>query len=707
MGGHSSSLRFKSRSTNDVDRIRPSAEQRSATKKKKNKLSSLAAASSRHFAKISFKRKSGDRDKIRTFRDLITKWPLEDAESLFREMDTMRQLFELYSEATNARPAVPSIGQQLLKSTTQTVEFVFKGERLPVHRRFARIRCKLITEMSSESTSVIELTSPLESITVEEFRDFINYLYTERCDLSNETLSQIKTILKITNPLCIDLETFEMTADEEGDFIIQLSSRPDVDPNHSINDHEIRLDSELIATRSELFASLVKRRHVDRVVLDENLLPRSMAPVIVHYLYTDQLDLSRISPSMISVSSLSEARAIVSGRNPDSPLHQASQLVHIAKFFGLTKLVHLCEDVIVDSLSIDTCVSILSWAEDGGSHFVANVSRAFLISEFSRIASTHHLFYLTIDQLGHLVASPFLQATELEILEAVIRWGEHELLKRMEKREPNIVADTSHSISRRGIRKTEESEKELREILNPISAFVRSDYILPSFHPTLTSAYGRGLLERSPLKDLVICSSTSEINPDLHWFCPDPHATGPRFYKPYFEALKTYLATASEDSSPTSTGSKYTTVRSSSSGMATPLKVIVVNSLPGVLDEETFRLTKERILTTVDEVDARFALCFMPRPFHKKTAVELILTRVLRELEVHPDSIEIRIAEWADSQGSTSTSSSVRLNLHSSQPALHWPDIMTLERRRKVRETEQSTEMLKIDADDRQSVYDL
>lgn len=44
-----------------------------------------------------------------------------------------------------------------------------------------------------------------------------------------------------------------------------------------------------------------------------------------------------------------------------------------------------------------------------------------------------------------------LQASEVELLEGVVRWGEHELLRRMEQREPNLVADTVHSVSRRGL----------------------------------------------------------------------------------------------------------------------------------------------------------------------------------------------------------------------------------------------------------------
>ncbi|CAJ0559897.1 unnamed protein product, partial [Mesorhabditis spiculigera] len=704
MGGHSSALRLKSRSTTDVDRIRPSAEQRLAPKKK-GKLSVLAAASSRHFAKISFKRKSANRDKIRTFRDLISTWPLEDAESLFREMDAMRQIAELYEAANAARPSVSTIGEQLLGSKTQAMELVFKGETLKVHGRLLKVRSEFIAEAVSEGTTVIELSSPLHTVTVDELREFIRFIYTDSCNLNPDTLRVIKGILKVKNPLAVDLQKLQEAAEREGDFVISLQ-RGKPGKKSRQDEYTLRLDAEIIAARSELFASLVKRRNGEKVVLDENLLPRSFAPVLVHYLYQDELDLNKIIPgASSSASSLSEARAMVSGQSTDSALQQAGHLLHIARFFGLHRLVQLCEDVIVASLSVDSCASILDWATDGGSHYVANMARAYLASEFSRLASTHHLFYLGIDQLEQVVGNHFLQSTEVEVLEAAIRWGEHELLKRMESREPNIVADTSHSISRRGIRKSEESERELKEILLPICGHIRTDYILPPFHQSLIGAYGRSLVERSPLKDLVVCASTAEINPDLHWFCPDPQASGPRFYRPYFEVLRNHIISSTEAGSP-GPSSRYPTVRSSGSAGAAPIKIIVVNSLPGVISDEQFRETKQKILDAVEAADSKYALRFMPRPFHKRLAVEMVVTRTLRELEVHPESVEVHIAEWAESQGSTSSNSSIRLQLHSSQPALHWPDIMTLERRKKARDVE-NAESPRDGAEETRSLYEL
>ncbi|PIO60437.1 hypothetical protein TELCIR_18065 [Teladorsagia circumcincta] len=172
-------------------------------------------------------------------------------------------------------------------------------------------------------------------------------------------------------------------------------------------------------------------------------------------------------------------------------------------------------------------------------------------------------------------------ATEVDVLEAVIRWGEHELLRRMEEREPNVVADTSHSISRRGVKRGDLSGAELREILAPITAHLRIDYVLPPFHQSLNEAYSRGILDRAPLRDDLVCPSTSEIIPDIHWFRPDQDAPGPRYYVPYYKMTKEHLRDARE--------------RDGIACIPHPLlvvdcafQVVVTNLMPDLISEEAF-----------------------------------------------------------------------------------------------------------------------
>lgn len=60
---------------------------------------------------------------------------------------------------------------------------------------------------------------------------------------------------------------------------------------------------------------------------------------------------------------------------------------------------------------------------------------------------------------------------------------------------------------------------------------------------SLNAAYSRGILDRAPLRGDLVCPSTSEIIPDIHWFRPDQDAPGPRYYVPYYKVscVKPYL----------------------------------------------------------------------------------------------------------------------------------------------------------------------
>ena len=81
--------------------------------------------------------------------------------------------------------------------------------------------------------------------------------------------------------------------------------------------------------------------------------------------------------------------------------------------------------------------------------------------------------------LSNALKSHFLQSSELEVLQAVLKWGENELIRRMEDREPNLLSHTVHSVARKGVKKRDLSDIELREILSELLPLVRMDHVLP------------------------------------------------------------------------------------------------------------------------------------------------------------------------------------------------------------------------------------
>lgn len=151
----------------------------------------------------------------------------------------------------------------------------------------------------------------------------------------------------------------------------------------------------------------------------------------------------------------------------------------------------------------------------------------------------------------HLVdalQSDFLQSSELEVLQAVLRWGEHQLVKRMEQREPNIVSQTAHSVARKGVRRRDLNDVELRDILSELLPHVRVDHILPPNHETLSQAIRRGLVSTPPSHmiggDKMMGAERGEQLRLHAWIRGKNNGlyVKPRLFMPYFEEAKSLLA---------------------------------------------------------------------------------------------------------------------------------------------------------------------
>ncbi|VDM78186.1 unnamed protein product [Strongylus vulgaris] len=224
MGGGSSSLRTKSRSSADLDRLKPTAEQR--TPRTRSRLASLAQSSSKHLSKLSFKRKNGNREKVKSFRDLISSWPIHDIETLYRELETSRVLSLFQNAADHARPAVLSLEEQLFSSANKDFVLIVDNAAYPIHRRIAIARCDLIQELlSKQNVSELHLSPPCgRRLTKQELCMFIRYLYTGTWTGSADILQFFRDWMKCYRDLAVDLCTAEKMASKDGDLKIILAS---------------------------------------------------------------------------------------------------------------------------------------------------------------------------------------------------------------------------------------------------------------------------------------------------------------------------------------------------------------------------------------------------------------------------------------------------------------------------------------------------
>ena len=106
--------------------------------------------------------------------------------------------------------------------------------------------------------------------------------------------------------------------------------------------------------------------------------------------------------------------------------------------------------------------------------------------------------------------------------------------------EPNLLSHTAHSLSKKGIRKRDLPDAELRDLLQELLPCIRTDHIIPSHHDTLLSAVRRRLLSTPPSHMLI--DGGSGTSPAVAWVRAAQNTGGagvsvvyvrPRLFTPY------------------------------------------------------------------------------------------------------------------------------------------------------------------------------
>uniref|UniRef100_A0A0N5AT00 BTB domain-containing protein n=1 Tax=Syphacia muris TaxID=451379 RepID=A0A0N5AT00_9BILA len=700
MGAESSSS-FKSSALSDnVDWIGPSTSHRSPVKKSRMALVLFNKCVGMRISRINSKRKSRSisRDIRRSFRELISSWSSAELNAFCTEMESGWAVKELGDLANLSRPSSSILAEDLLAALNNHIAtdcvVLFKGCQYLAHETILCARSGYFSALK-QSTSMLQsgihcFNFPDESVTQELFLASLHYIYSGQFPphLSPCEKQSLECLLQRLD--CVsDLEERFINFDFEknGDCVLIFTTNTGHSlPNKKcsvVPDYEVRCSSAIIAARSSFLRSLIIRKkqlnEPLEIVIDEHLIPRIYAQVILHAIYTDRLDLSKILDGcQVSANSLNEVQAIASGRRQSTPLRHAIEIFHIAVFLNLDKLAQLCEDVLIAEMSLDTVIGLWLWSSEvGGSQYIKKQCVSFLRAEFSRICSSHLLFELDEDLLRECLSSDFVQCSEVEILEALICWGENELLKRMEEREPNLVANTTHSISRRGVRRSELNDQELKLILANLLPLVRMDYILPPFHQSLNSAYKRGLLDILPNSDLsgrkYPDSRSPDINPDAHWFdntVPRRHSCGPRILLPYINEAKAQLrrlcGSGADVLSPFSSNENANSIE------FPRLRIVNGSALEVANESLYFQIEAKvaKILRSDGLVKKAFACgC----NYHSTQAIEQVVLRIMRQMNIDENSIRILFPKTVGKKGGIYAPKH-----YSSQPTLGfssvWPD---------------------------------
>lgn len=106
--------------------------------------------------------------------------------------------------------------------------------------------------------------------------------------------------------------------------------------------------------------------------------------------------------------------------------------------------------------------------------------------------------------------------------------------------EPNLLSHTAHSVTRKGVKKRDLSDVELREILSELLPLVRMDHVAPATSETLAQAIRRGLVSTPPSH--MIGSDMRDSVRLNAWVRTSPNSNGlfvrPRLFMPYYEEIK-------------------------------------------------------------------------------------------------------------------------------------------------------------------------
>jgi BTB/POZ domain-containing protein 7 len=342
-------------------------------KKKGSKLATLRKKLSRA------RRHSRSFDHAKAIRELTASWTIRELNALVEEYEASIVLKELAILANLARPHANTIKEDLshlydFKYCTD-VDLIYQGTVFPIHRAILSARCPYFRDLLShfpEYGSQVPVHIRTPGIDVHMFSSLLRYLYTGEFLTHEARLNNVDVIQSLChefgtpNPLEQDLRTL-LESSQYSDTVLLFASdlhcHEPVTPedeecaasakacSNPYAKHELKCHKAILAARSPFFRNLLLRRArsgeelTERalkspscIVLDESVIPKQYARVLLHALYLDCVDLSNIVHSSSSTCSLSEVQAMVAGKAHITHVDEAMEIYQIGQFLDLPVL---------------------------------------------------------------------------------------------------------------------------------------------------------------------------------------------------------------------------------------------------------------------------------------------------------------------------------------------------------------------------------
>ena len=297
-----------------------------------------------------------------------------------------------------------------------------------------------------------------------------------------------------------------------------------------------------------------------KLVLDETVIPMKYAKVLAHALYVDTIDFDLVD----------DKHSEVVDRVKD-----AMELYQIGRFLDLDIMSQNCEDAIVQRLNETNVVEVLEWSgQPHGSAWVHRQTIQYLLEDFVHVSTSAALENISKDTLKAIISSDFVQASEIDILKAVIKWGELVVAKRAANElatigigssnsnsvgntgnsRPQLLLSSSSSSIGGGSRQRQRQrnigicDREVAEVVHDLMSCVRLENILGE-SDVVRQAIDRGLLTRPKYKAnaafgrsceyMIGCETVGVAGGTADFFGSLGHLHfRPRLFIPHYEQCK-------------------------------------------------------------------------------------------------------------------------------------------------------------------------
>ena len=260
-------------------------------------------------------------DHGKLLRDVMQTWSTQDISALVEEYESLFVLKECSLETNLARLQVSSLKKDLAclfeNSYCFDVTLLYDGIQFPVHRAILSARCSYFKDLFSHCDgmqSVVKIDMKTEEISAEMFSTLLHYLYTGEILHLQKGQDNLDILIKLgdefgtPNVLEQDFKSLLSSAEFADTVLVYPGeNHPDMTiDSDTITNHtyELPCHRAVLCARSPYFRSLFlgKNSHVlannscgvTRLVLEESIIPRQYARILLQCLYTDSVDLSFI-----------------------------------------------------------------------------------------------------------------------------------------------------------------------------------------------------------------------------------------------------------------------------------------------------------------------------------------------------------------------------------------------------------------------------